>query len=78
VADAFEWPNKPIDESRIIGMNQTWRMLIDWYPSHVVAVAPFLYQTTTMGFGASSMPRVLADIGSWSRERTEGPSAWSS
>ena len=76
IADAFEWPNKTIDEVRIIGMNQTWRMLISWYPSHVIAVAPFLYQTSSMGFGASSMPRVLADISAWSQELTVGVAAW--
>jgi hypothetical protein len=78
VADAFEWPNKPINEDRIIAMNQTWRMLIGWSPAHVIGVAPFLYQTTPMGYGAASMPRVLADIASWSKEITMGASAWSS
>jgi hypothetical protein len=66
IVDAFEWPGKPIDESRIKTFNSWWKTAIGWFPSHFIGVAPFMYKTIPMGQGAESMPRVLADLAQWS------------
>lgn len=72
IADAYEKPGVTVDSYRIINMNKSWRQLISWWPSHVIGVAPFLYQTSAMGQGASNMPRVLADLYSWSQQSQSG------
>jgi len=76
VMDAYADVNHPINESRIKSFNSWWQSYIGWYGSRVVAVAPFLYQSPKMGdlpvYGATSMPRVLADLQSYALKITRG------
>jgi hypothetical protein len=67
VADAYEKLNKPIAQWRINLFNSTWRYLIKGRRD-VVAVCPFMYQTSAMGQGADRMPAVRAAIADWARQ----------
>jgi len=66
IMDAYANAEHPIDEKRIKAFNGWWQTLISWYSDDVVALCPFLYQTTTMEgrqvWGAESMPQVLLDL----------------
>jgi hypothetical protein len=69
IVDAYADDEHPIDESRIKRYNEYWKTYVNIYSKHVVAVCPFLYQSTVMNgknvWGAESMPRVLAELQGW-------------
>jgi len=65
IADAFEWPDKAIDERRIINFNNTWKWLIKYFGKDVIGVCPFLYQSSPMGQGADKMPNVREYMKNW-------------
>ena len=69
IVDAYADDEHPIDESRIKRYNEYWKAYVGVYSKHVIAVCPFLYQSTVMGYrpvyGAESMPRVLAELQGW-------------
>lgn len=69
VVDSYADDAHPVDESRIKRFNEYWKAYVGIYSKHVVAVCPFLYQSTFMNgmsvWGAESMPRVLAELQGW-------------
>jgi hypothetical protein len=69
IVDAYADEENPINESRIKRYNEAWKVYVNFYAKHVVAVCPFLYQSTLVGgrpvYGAESMPRVLAELQTW-------------
>lgn len=70
IADAYEETTTPITitiEKRIISFNNTWKYLIK-FASSVIAVCPFIYQTSSMCKGADTMPNVRAYLETWGRE----------
>src|SRR5215213_2133819 len=81
VVDAYADDAHPIDESRIKAFDEWWKTLVNgYYGSDVVAVCPFLYQSTKMGdtnvWGAASMPRVLAELQGWGMNIMRSASSW--
>lgn len=66
VCDAYAKPDEPVNENRSMGLNRTWKWLVDIYKNEVVAVCPFMYQSTpAIGKGADQMPQVRAYFEGW-------------
>ena len=68
IVDSYGDTNNPPNESRIKAYNEWWKTFISW-SDDVVAVVPFMYQTTTMNglqvWGGSSLPRVRLELAGW-------------
>ena len=68
IVDSYGDTNNPPNENRIKAYNEWWKTFISW-SDDVVAVVPFMYQTTTMNglqvWGGSSLPRVHLELAGW-------------